>query len=100
MTKTEVEVQKPGDALFNKSFDIIKKSMEDVKQEIVITLLDGSAHIVYIHSVKILGNSVEVNFSTLSDDRKDELAPHVDECIKMQIYNHLKEYNKRKKFSF
>lgn len=99
--ETTIEVEKPEDRLFNKSFDIVKESMKDVIQEMVITLEDSSAHIVYIQSINFDNSKLTVEFSTLSEDRKEELGPHVENCIKIQINEIMNSSKKRKNlFSF
>lgn len=86
-----------SERIYQKSLDIVKKAMENVIQEILITLEDGSEHIVYITSLdNIEGNGVSVSFSTLSEDRKAELAPHVEKCIKIQIEQALMEHKKKR----
>ncbi|ADG59986.1 head vertex assembly chaperone [Acinetobacter phage Acj9] len=97
-TKTEVQVQGPGDALFNKSFDIVKESMKDVKQEILITLEDGSNHIVYLHDAKLSGKELTVDFSTFDEDRKPEIGEAVKACLQAQFTHSLARPKKR--FSF
>ena len=103
--ETVVEVQKPGDAIFNKSFDIVKDAMKNVMQEMVITLEDDTAHIVYIHNIDFdqKDSNIIVDFSTLSENRKDDIYPHVVACIEAQIkdyQNTWKSTQKRKIFSF
>ncbi|ARB05816.1 hypothetical protein fHeYen901_43 [Yersinia phage fHe-Yen9-01] len=72
--------------IYNKSLSFVKKAMEDVMQEILISLPDASKHMCYIHSIDITPKGkVEVKFSTPSTDRKDELYEHVENCIKLQI---------------
>lgn len=85
--QTEIEVQdlNPGQSLFNQSFDIIKESLKDIKQEMCITLEDGSGHIVYVHDLSVEGNQLTVDFSTLSEERKAELTPHVHACLQAQF---------------
>ncbi|EQA7786783.1 hypothetical protein ACX818_001377 [Acinetobacter baumannii] len=96
--ETTVEVQQPGDALFNKSFDIIKESMKDVKQEILIKLKDGTDHIVYLHDCIIDNNGkMVVDFSTLSEDRKVEIGEAVEACMQAQFTESLSRKSKRKK---
>lgn len=84
-TKTEVQVQGPGDALFNKSFDIVKESMKDVKQEMLITLEDGSDHIVYLHDAEITDKQLSIDFSTFDETRKDEIGEAVKQCLMAQL---------------
>ncbi|UPW42404.1 head formation protein [Salmonella phage CF-SP2] len=86
-----------SERLYQRSMDIIKKAMDNVVQEILITLEDGSQHIVYVTSIdSVDGTGVSVGFSTLSEDRKAELAPHVEKCIKIQIEQALVERNKKR----
>lgn len=75
----------PSGALYEKSLGIIREAMKDVKQEILIKLEDGSDHIVYIHDITINSNSVSYDFSTPSEDRKDELTKHVEHIIQLQM---------------
>ena len=84
-TQIEVEVGTPGQSLFQQSFDIIKDCMKDIKQEIRLTLEDGTDHIVYIHEIAAKGNQLTIDFSTLSEERKAELEPHVHACMQAQF---------------
>ena len=73
--------------LFDKSYSLVKESMKNVIQEVLLTLPDGSSHMVYITEMNVIGdNQVEVFFNTPSEDRKEELYPHVIECIKTQYH--------------
>lgn len=75
---------------YEKSLDIIRKSMGSVKQEIMLTLPDGTAHIVYVMNIVIeKDGKVSVDFGTPSEDRKEELALHVEKCVMMQIQEEL-----------
>lgn len=83
--------------IYQRSAEIVKKAMENVIQEILITLEDGSNHVVYVTSLTAIeGGGVSLEFSTLSEDRKAELTPHVEKCIKMQIEHSLKEKKKNR----
>ncbi|ANA49387.1 head formation protein [Salmonella phage SEA1] len=82
--------------VYQKSLDIVKKAMSNIVQEILLTLEDGSSHIVYVTSINHNGNEISVDFSTLSEDRKAELAPHVEKCVKIQIEQALAERNKKR----
>lgn len=101
-TAIEIEKQTPGDALFNQSFDLIKKAMKTVKQEIVITLLDGTPHIVYLHDAVIQEDgSLRTDWSTPSTDRKEEIGVELEKCIAAQFNLHIKRPAKKSKsFSF
>ncbi|EEX9354439.1 hypothetical protein DVN97_003948 [Escherichia coli] len=85
--------------LFNESLKIIKSAMENVIQEIVIKLEDGSTHIVYVTKLDWVDGKVVMDFAVLDQERKAELAPHVEKCITMQLQD---AFNKRskKKFKF
>ncbi|WFG77665.1 head vertex assembly chaperone [Escherichia phage vB_VIPECOOM01] len=85
--------------LFNESLKIIKSAMENVIQEIVIKLEDGSTHIVYVTKLDWVDGKVIMDFAVLDQERKAELAPHVEKCITMQLQD---AFNKRskKKFKF
>lgn len=97
-TAVEIEVQQPGDALFNQSFDLIKQAMKTVKQEIVITLLDGTPHIIYLHDAVIQEDgSLRTDWSTPSTDRKDELGVELEKCIAAQFNLHIKRPPARKR---
>lgn len=76
--------------LYDKSLGIIKEAMEDVLQEILITLEDGTDHIVYLTKIEIIGSEVSYGFSTPSEDRKADLTPHVEKILKMQLDEILK----------
>ena len=76
--------------IYDKSLGIIKEAMKDVKQEILIKLEDGTDHIVYVTELQISGNGVSYGFSTLSEDRKAELTPHVERVLKLQLDEILK----------
>lgn len=72
--------QEKEPSLYKKSEDIIKEAMSSVIMEIVI-LLNGESHLVYIHSLDIIDGKVEFTFSTLSEISKDELVPHIENCL-------------------
>lgn len=73
-------------AYFEKSLEIIRESMGRVKQEILLTLPDGTPHMVYVTDIKISPKGeVQAEFATPSEDRKNELAEHVVKCVTMQI---------------
>ena len=87
-----------GTQHYEKSLDIIKQSMGRVIQEMLITLPDGTPHMVYITKINIdPKGKVEVDFGTPSEERKDELILHVEKCITMQINDALQEMNMKKK---
>lgn len=72
--------------LFDKSYDLVQQAMENVIQEVLIELPDGTTHIVYITKLKALKDGgIEINFNTPSEDRKPELYPIVEKCIQTQI---------------
>ena len=84
---------------YEKSLDIIRKSMGTVKQEILLTLPDGSSHMVYVMGVNISPKGqVSVDFGTPSEERKAELAEHVEKCVTLQINEALKEINMKKRW--
>lgn len=96
------EDSSPSGEAFDKSLDIIKESMKGVIQEILLTLPDGTAHMVYITGLKMsdtVKDEVEVSFNTPSTDRKAELYEHVENCVKIQLEQQFKEI-KKKKFWF
>lgn len=85
---------------FERSLKIVQDAMENVIQEILLTLEDGSAHMVYITKLDISpSGQVDLEFSTLEQDRKAELAPHVEQCVKIQIQQAMKEYKPKKRFN-
>lgn len=99
--ETEVQVQRPGDALFNKSFEIVKEAMKDVKQELLLTLEDGTNHVVYIHDCRVLNNGqVETDFSTLTEGRQEEIAHGVEMCMRSQLDRPSHVPKKRRLFAF
>lgn len=66
----------------DKSLDIIQEAMKSVIAEFVLTLEDGSSHIVYIHDFSFDDDGkIEYSFSTLSKSRKDELVPHIEKIF-------------------
>lgn len=72
--------------LFDKSLNLVKEAMKNVLQEVLIVLPDKTSHIVYITDLKAKDDGgIEVGFNTPSEDRKEELYPHVVNCIKAQI---------------
>ena len=82
--------------IFDQSLSLIKESMKDVKQEMLIDLGNNDCHIVYINSVEISPKGkIFVDWNTPSTERKAELAAHVEKCIKIQVDELLKEYNSR-----
>lgn len=74
---------------------LIKDAMKEVKQELLLTLEDGTDHIAYLHSVKAEGKNLIIDFSTLSEDRKAEIGKVVEQCVLAQVNQF-----KRKPFSF
>lgn len=88
-----------GPQYYEKSLDIIKQSMGSVMQEILLTLPDGSSHMVYVTKIDISPKGqVTVDFGTPSEERKCELAEHVEKCVTMQINEALKEINMKKRW--
>lgn len=86
-------------AFYEKSLEIIRESMGSVKQEILLTLPDGSSHIVYVMKIDISPKGeVAVDFGTPSEDRKNELADHVVKCVTMQIQDAFNELNQKKRW--
>ena len=83
--------------LFNESLKIIKSAMENVIQEIVIKLEDGSTHIVYVTKLDWVDGKVVMDFAVLDQERKAELAPHVEKCITMQLQDAFNKRSKKKK---
>ncbi|AWD90472.1 head vertex assembly chaperone [Erwinia phage Cronus] len=86
---------------YEESLRLIKEAMSHVIQEILLTLPDGSAHMVYVNGIKMsetVRGEVEVEFSTPSTERKDELYPHVEDCIKMQLTEHFAKKPKKSWF--
>ena len=86
--------------IYQRSAEIVKKAMENVIQEILITLEDGEEHIVYVTSLHLdESGQVSLEFSTLDESRKADLAPHVEKCIKIQIQQaHAEIMRKKKRF--
>lgn len=88
-----------GPQYYEKSLDIIKQSMGSVMQEILLTLPDGSSHLVYVTKIDISPKGqVTVDFGTPYEERKGELAEHVEKCVTMQINEALKEINMKKRW--
>lgn len=86
-------------AYYEKSLEIIRESMGSVKQEILLTLPDGSPHMVYVTKVDISAKGeVTVDFGTPSEDRKNELADHVVKCVTMQLQAAFDELKPKKKW--
>ncbi|AHY25001.1 head vertex assembly chaperone [Pectobacterium bacteriophage PM2] len=84
---------------YEKSLKIIKDSMGTVKQEILLTLPDGSSHIVYVMDINISNKGqVTVDFGTPSEERKAELAVHVEKCVTMQINDALRNIKMNKRW--
>ncbi len=101
----EVDTESPSyegefertERMFKKSLEIVQKAMENVIQEILVTLEDGSNHIVYVTSLNIEDDGrVSLEFSTLDESRKAELVPHVENCVKIQIQQALTTVNKKR----
>lgn len=79
------------DSIFNKSLDIVKKSLEDIQQEMVI-ILNGEYHIVYINKISVGENGeCYIDFNTPSESIKNELYVHVEKCVKLQIESIIKQ---------
>lgn len=86
-----------GPQYYEKSLKIIKESMGSVMQEILMTLPDGSSHMVYVTKINISGKGqVTVDFGTPSEERKAELAEHVEKCVTLQINEELQKINMKK----
>lgn len=85
--------------LFNESLKTIQAAMENVIQEILIKLPDGSSHLVYITKLDWDNGQIIMDFAVLDQERKAELTPHVKKCVTMQVQE---AYNARvkKKFKF
>ena len=80
------------------SLDVIREAMGNVIQEMII-ILDGEHHLVYIQKLKISKKGkVEFEFSTADESKKEALIPHIENCIKIQIEEFIKE-NKTWKLS-
>lgn len=76
--------------------NLIKEAMKDVKQEMVI-LLDGENHLIYIHSINIdKKGQITFDFSTPSNDKKDVLIPHIEQCIKAQYQDYIHQEKHKK----
>lgn len=75
-------------SIFDQSLDVIKQAMENVIQEIVITLEDGTYHIVYLTKFEINGSAISYEFNTPDESRKPDLIPHIEHILKMQIQQH------------
>lgn len=85
--------------MFKKSLEIVQAAMENVIQEILITLEDGSSHVVYVTTLDIQPDGrVSLDFSTLDQEKKAELTPHVENCVKIQIQQAMTEYKFKKRF--
>lgn len=89
----------PSGEVYEKSLGLVREAMKEVIQEILIELPDGTAHIVYIMGLKFSDNrgQVEIDFNTPSEDRKDELYAHVENCVKIQLQEY---FTKNKKSWF
>ena len=108
LTEVEVQDETPSqegefermERIYQRSAEIVKKAMENVIQEILITLEDGEEHIVYVTSLHLdESGQVSLEFSTLDESRKADLAPHVEKCIKIQIQQaHAEIMRKKKRF--
>lgn len=87
--------------IFQESLKIVQQAMDNVIQEILITLEDGTSHLVYVTKLNWNNGQVELDFATLDSERKAELTPHVEKCIRIQLEEALKTSVKsRKKFKF
>lgn len=71
--------------LVNKSIDLVKEAMKDVKAEFLIVLEDGSSHIVYITKFEIVDNKIIYECCTPSKDRTEELSPHIENIFKKMM---------------
>ncbi len=105
LTNFEIQEDSPSyegefersERIFKKSLDIVQKAMENVIQEILVTLEDGSNHMVYVTLLRAEEDGrVTLEFSTLDESRKAELTPHVENCIKIQIQQALAEKKKKR----
>lgn len=89
------EDSSPSGEVYEKSLGVVREAMKEVIQEILIELPDGTAHIVYIMGLKFSDrNEVEIDFNTPSEDRKDELYAHVENCVRIQLQDYFKKNKK------
>lgn len=91
------EDSSPSGEVYEKSLSVVKEAMKSVIQEVLIKLPDGSAHIVYITGLKFSETekgALDIEFNTPSEDRKDELYAHVENCVKIQFEEY---FSKNKK---
>lgn len=91
------ENSSPSGEVYNKSLGVIKEAMKRVVQEILITLPDGTSHIVYLTGLKFSDSAagqVEIEFNTPSTDRKAELYEHVEKCVIIQIQEYFAKNKK------
>lgn len=83
-----------SDSIFNKSLDLIRKGLKNVKQEMIIKI-DDQYHIVYINNIGIDENGeCYIEFSTPDESMKDELYVHVEKCVKLQIESIIEQREK------
>lgn len=97
LEKFEEEASPKGEEIFNESLRVVKDAMKNVVQEILLTLPDGSSHMVYVTGLEMSNNKtgeLTVLFNTPSEDRKAELYPHVENCIKIQLQEHFQQKKK------
>lgn len=83
--------------IFDKSYKRIQDSMKHVIQEILVTLEDGTTHIVYLMDIKFKNGQIILDINTPSLDRKEEIYVHAEKCVMMQI-NELNKQTKRSIF--
>lgn len=78
-------VPKSGRSVYDQSLDLIKESMANVIQEIIIDL-DGKSYLVYLTRINIdPSGKVEFDFNTFNQEDIEMLRPHVEKCLLQQI---------------
>lgn len=60
-------------------------------QEMTI-LLNDEEHIVYITELEMTDKGLKYAFGTTSEGYEDILAPHIENCLKLQINDQVKIY--------
>lgn len=68
-----------------KSLSMVQDAMKNIKQEMVIKIGEEH-HIVYITDIIITHDAgIAISYNTLDESKRDELYPHIEKCVRMQI---------------
>lgn len=82
----------------DQAHDLIKESLKNVIQELIIIDKDGEHHMVYIHCVGVDENGqLAVDFSTPSNS--DHVYPYLVDALTLQIKQIAEEHRQNKRYN-